>query len=163
MVDGIQVVRDGQSTTNSWLFDTGAMITIIGEDIAVSLGISTGVDPLAVVEIGGIGSATVTFYGYQVDSLTIPMIGEDELIFQDVMVFATNDMSLPAGLPGVLGMNLFGQSYDPNDLWSMFDPTLSVFSDWYVVPAPVPEPGTFVLLAFGASIFLLRRIARRRP
>ena len=162
LVDGVQVFHNGLSATGNWLFDTGAMLTIIGEDIAVRLGITTGVDPLAVIEIGGIGSATVTFYGYQVDSLTIPVIGEDELIFQDVMVFATNDMSLPAELPGVLGMNLFGQSYDPNDVWSMFDPTLSVFSDWYVVPAPVPEPGTFVLLAFGASIFLLRRIVRRR-
>jgi hypothetical protein len=179
-IDGITVKRtaaDGtlKSASSRWLLDTGASLTMMGANMAGNLGILEDITPYdATVDVAGVGSNSLTLYGYRVDSLTVPLIGGDELTFHDIVVFVSWT-GLPVDLPGIFGMNLLGQSYDPTTELGFLTPTDSDFSDWYINPgdgetgelvmvlAPVPEASSFVLLAVGASLFLLRRRLGRRP
>ena len=180
MLDGVTLKRaasDGavKSSTGQWLLDTGASLTMMGANMATELGIQQGITPYRnTVDVTGIGSTPLTLYGYPVDSLSIPLIGGDELAFKDVVVFVSWT-GLPVDLPGIFGMNLLGQSYNPDDEMGYYFQTESDFSDWYVdrgdgvtgelvmvESSPVPEPTTFALLAIGGALFLLRRMVRRR-
>jgi len=89
-----------------------------------------------------------------------------------VIVYISTDGSLPADLTGILGMNLFSQSIDADDQFSIYYPTESAFTDWYVDPfssqlvlvteaSAVPEPSVIVLLAACGAFFGLRRAVRR--
>ncbi len=174
LVPGVHVTYGGKSTTPSeWLFDTGASVTMMGTDLATEIGIPwQSEDPASVILVSGVGkdSTEITLSGYKVDCLIIPTADGGELTFANVIVYISTDGALPANLTGILGMNLFSQSIDYNDEFSIYYPTASAFSDWYidhnggelVLVMAVPEPSSFVLLAVGLSFFLLRRTIRRR-
>lgn len=167
MIAGVKVAIGTASNTSDWLFDTGGSITIIGQDMASGLGIDLA-HPETTIEVIGIGSLQRTFYGYHVDSLTVPMTGGDELVFQNIMVFVPEEGILPANLPGIFGMNLLGQ---PTEMVEGFPLVIadSPFTDFYVdagnsqlvLIESVPEPSTFILLVIAASVFLLRRVVRQ--
>ncbi len=124
--------------------------------------------------IGGIGGS-VTVAGFNLDSLLVPTMEDDGFNFLNapVLVFditlkdpLTDDTLI---LDGIFGMNFMVASANV----STWEIRAGAFN-WIVFDEPngilgldlktdlIPEPGTFVLLAFGASIFLLRRIVRRR-
>jgi hypothetical protein len=171
VIENIKLTLGDQEHTSTWLFDTGGSVSIIGREMATSLGIDLVDDPIAdFIIVTGVGGEDRLLLGYLMDSLTVPLIGGDELMFEDIVIFVPEEGALPADLTGIFGMNLLNQSFAESDIFTLQN---SPFSDWYVDPfncevvlvlgdSSVPEPGTFVLLAFGASIFLLRRIVRRR-
>ncbi len=175
MVPGVQVMRDGHySASGEWLFDTGASLTMMGTDMASQIGINWQTeDPVSIVTVSGVGagSPSVILSGYRVDELIIPTL-DGKLTFTDVIVYISTDGSLPADLTGILGMNLFSQSIDADDQFSIYYPTESAFTDWYVDPfssqlvlvteaSAVPEPSGIVLLAACGAFFGLRRAVRR--
>lgn len=183
MIDGVTVNRidnngELESSSGQWLLDTGASLTMMGAKMANELGIFKQDIPDSSVAVTGVGSGTLSLSGYNVESLTIPLIGGDQLTFNNITIFVSWD-GLPVDLPGILGMNLLGQSYDPNPITNPFGyymQTESPFSDWYVNPGDgnlgelvlvfgetVPEPATLTLLAIAASTCLLWRNFRRRP
>ena len=99
---------------------------------------------MAQTTVLGIGGDIRTINGYEVDSLTVPQTDGSKLIFRDIVVFVPNVGDLPADLPGIFGMNLINSSFSGIDQYSgeFTNPTTSVFSDWYVVPAlNTPLPG----------------------
>lgn len=195
---GLTMETDGSPLSvaeKSFLFDTGAMVSVISTKTAIALELDPNSGPHE-IDIAGAAGASMTVYGHNLSLLELPYDNLDGttglLQFENVPVFV---LDVGEGIDGILGMNLFNMAkemlYDPSDpdgasLQLTFDlsgrDTLSypdltggdnyaLFSKLFLCPlgisipgvAPVPEPGTFVLLAFGASIFLLRRIVRRRP
>ncbi len=194
---GLTMETDGLPLSvaeKSFLFDTGAMVSVISTETAIALGLDPNSGPHE-LDIAGAAGASMTVYGHNLSLLELPYDNLDGttgwLQFEDVPVFV---LDVGEGIDGILGMNLFNMAkemlYDPSDpdgasLQLTFDlsewdtlsyPNLTsgenyaLFSKLFLCPlgisipgvASVPEPGTFVLLAFGASIFLLRRIVRRR-
>lgn len=195
---GLTMATDGSPLSvggKNFLFDTGAMISVISTETALALGLNPYSGPHE-IDISGAAGASMTVYGHDLSLLELPYDNLDDttgfLQFKDVPIFV---LDVGEGIDGILGMNLFNMAkemlYDPHDpfgasLQLTFDlserdilsyPDLTdgdnyaLFSEFFLrsvsisIPgvAPVPEPGTFVLLAFGASIFLLWRIVRRRP
>ena len=165
-IPGVTIDVGSQSVTSTWLLDSGAAVTMMGRDLAESLGINIdgpGVTSTSVLGIGG----TITFQGYNVDEIVLPAAGGRSVTFHDLVIFVPNEGDLPADLPGIFGMNLIDNSFSglTSDLFDIIetDPVASLFSDWYVIPGSpttIPEPGTFVLAAIGATLLLLRRFVR---
>ena len=122
--------------------------------------------------IGGIGGGMIVA-GFNLDSLLVPTMEGDGFNYLHAPVLVSDitvkdpltDDTLT--LDGIFGMNFMVASANV----SVTEIRAGAFN-WIVFDEPngilgldlkgVPEPGTFVLLAFGASIFLLRRIVRRR-
>ncbi len=122
--------------------------------------------------IGGIGGVMIVA-GFNLDSLLVPTMEGDGFNYLHAPVLVSDitvkdpltDDTLT--LDGIFGMNFMVASANV----SVTEIRAGAFN-WIVFDEPngilgldlkgVPEPGTFVLLAFGASIFLLRRIVRRR-
>jgi hypothetical protein len=151
------------SVTSDWLLDSGAAVTMVGRNLAASLGVDlsgAGVTSIVVMGIGG----TTTLTGYEIDKLALSTAGGGTLNFNNIVVFVPKAGDMPADLPGIFGMNLLNDAFDHIDPESGEEISVarSAFSDWYVVPAAVPEPATIVLLATAASLFVLRRRLRRR-
>jgi hypothetical protein len=177
LVQNVQAVLNDQTSKSNWLLDTGAQLTIIGTTMAGELGITPGINYDDIMTVGGIGPDQVVFYGYKIDKLVVPMTGgQDNLVFPNIMVYVTDGIDLPAGLQGVLGMNLLGQSFSTVDpIWGIPDDLIEgAFSDFYINPGiggspelvlvlnAVPEPSTLVLLAVGLGSFFLWRFQLRR-
>ncbi len=117
---------------SEWLYDTGASVTIIGRDLAGSIGINLATDaPVTTVTVIGVGETTRDLFGYRVDELVLPLDGGDELVYEDVVVFVPEAGALPADLPGILGSNLWNTSYDGDDLFTAV-PQSSSFERYYV-------------------------------
>ena len=138
VIPGVKIVdgRKGpaeQSAPRDWLFDTGATLTIIGEDYAAEVGIGAGESPLYDAEVIGVGGQLRTLYGYVVDELVLPMTNGDEVVFEDAVVFVPETGALPADLPGIVGMNLIAPAFSQQS-WLGYpsDVTDAIFSDWYV-------------------------------
>ena len=158
-IPNVAVTLGNQTEKSDWLFDSGSAITMMGRDLATSLGIDLSQPGVTFTTVLGIGGAMPTFQGYQVDKLALSTTNGGTLNFDDVIVFVPDASSMPADLPGIFGMNLLDDAFrsmDP-DTGEEIHHVSSVFSDWYVVPAAVPEPTTFALLVIAASMFLLRR------
>jgi len=155
---------DNQSASREWLFDTGAQLTIIGRDYATDIGIDLDNEtPIDSTEIGGVGG-NITIYGYQVDELVLPVIGGDELVFHDPIVFVPEEGALPADLPAIFGMNLLSGNIVQDDQGNLFlDPN---FDEWYFNPIDsnitfvIPLPGTFLLIFSGIASLLIRNKGR---
>lgn len=169
-IENVSLTANGTTKSTTFLLDTGSLFTIIGKNMAESLGITPGVGystAAGTLSVGGIGSATVTMYPYEIDSLNIPLKDGTTLTFLNPIVYASPDVDLPANLSAILGMNLLGQSYldTQGTGW-----TTSPFAEWYVNPftnelvlvTAVPEPGTLALLAGVMITGILFRVVRRR-
>ncbi len=145
-IPGVEVIDHREPVgstppTSSWLLDTGSSVTMVGQDMAAAIGINLATEtPAATVQVIGVGSnSTLTFNGYTVDKLVVPLIGGNQLVFNDIVVFVPSAGALPANLPGILGMNLLGQSFSgTDDMGDFLNYTNSCFSDWYVVPPGTP-------------------------
>jgi hypothetical protein len=173
VIPGVQIVdsrkdADHQSAPIEWLLDTGATVTIIGRDYASRVGIDLdSEDPLYEVTVEGIGGDQVALFGYLVDQIALPLSdGAGSFIFKDAVVFVPDIGALPADIPGILGMNLLGQSFSEID--SLFGVPLdlqdSPFTEWYI-DSPgqtltlnmVPLPGTFCIVLIGSIMAFLRK------
>ncbi len=126
-----------------WLFDSGAMLTIISKDVAGDVGLDENTPWLSTALIGGVGG-NINIYGYEIDELILPSNDETQLIFTDAMVYVIDwdePVDLPAGLQGIFGMNLINKSIDSVLDWLYLDFVLhpeyltdSPFAEWYVCP-----------------------------
>jgi hypothetical protein len=142
MIPGVQVLdHRGQSAATSWLFDTGGSVTMVGRNLATAIGINLDTEsPVSTVDVMGIGSSgTLTFNGYRIDNLVVPLTGGSQLDFTNIVVYVPGAGALPADLPGIFGMNLLGQSFSGVDpiTGDFINKTFSAFTDWYVIP-PAP-------------------------
>ncbi len=166
IIPNIQIIDDrnapdNQSSPKDWLFDTGAQLTMIGRNYATEIGIDLDNEtPVDSTEIGGVGG-NITIYGYRVDELVLPVIGGDELIFHDPIVFVPEEGALPADLTGIFGMNLLSGNLIQDDQGNMFiDPN---FAEWYFDPIDsnitfvIPLPSTILILIFGWCITITKR------
>jgi autotransporter-associated beta strand protein len=130
------VTARGPSDTdvaNNWLFDSGAQFTIISPTYAAQLGVNMN-DPTTTIQGQGVGGSTVTFDGFQITDIALPLSNGDRLVFKDPTVYVPVDTTLPAGLTGVLGENLFMQATDgiDPDTGEPTDTYNPLFSEWYL-------------------------------
>ncbi len=103
----------------SFLFDTGAQISVISTEIAAQLGL-TDIDgnpletPFDVIDVQGAGSIVQGLPGFILDSLTVPRLDGGVVEFTNVPVYV---LDVGFGIDGILGMNLFNGAdsflYDP--------------------------------------------------
>jgi Aspartyl protease/PEP-CTERM motif len=107
----------------SFLFDTGAQISIISPAIAVQLGL-IDIDgnpietPFDTIDVQGAGETPIAgLPGYILDSLTLPRTDGGVVEFTNVPVYV---LDVGLGIDGILGMNLFNAAdsflYDPYNL-----------------------------------------------
>jgi hypothetical protein len=190
------------ASSGKFLFDTGAMMSLISTGVAQQLGIDLAHFDYT-LDVAGAAGDPLTVKGYVVPLLELAYDNLDEtkgyLQIKDAPFFV---LDVGEGIDGILGMNLFNTAkemlYDPYDPggaslqltfsteervletdlsgllnteeYTLYSTVLGeAFTSMFVHTGPygvpgvtsVPEPGTFVLLALGASILLLRRFFRR--
>ncbi len=136
-VPGVVASLGTASASSDWLFDSGAAVTMMGRNLATSLGINLNLPGITSTSVLGIGG-TVTFQGYQIDQVALTTATGSKIDFHNVVVFVPGVGALPADLPGIFGMNLINNSFSgvSADLFGGLteeDPVSSLFSDWYVV------------------------------
>ena len=130
-----------------WLFDTGATVTIISKPVALEVGLNSSTPWVSQAAVGGVGGATLDIFGYEIDQLILPSSDEESLVFTDATVYVVdwnNPADLPAGLPGIFGMNLLHKSINDvqngliDALGVLHPETLnlkdSAFAEYYVDP-----------------------------
>ncbi|MBN1395142.1 MAG: retropepsin-like domain-containing protein [Pirellulales bacterium] len=179
----------------TFLFDTGAMISVISTELESELGLDSSM-ATHTIEVSGAAGAIIPLHGYDLTVLDLPYDNNGTtgfLQFENAPVFV---LDVGEGIDGILGMNLFNTAkemlYDPNDpdgasLQLTFDTSeredvpfpdpseseytllYEIYSELFMLNAgylpgvvPVPEPGTFVLLAVGGALLLARRRLRRK-
>lgn len=108
---GVALTRNGTTTSNqTFLFDTGAQLSLISNDTAANLGIYNASASSAdfVVQVLGVGGVT-DVPGYYVNNLTITTQGGPiSLNHVPVLVLDVADPRDPSSpIPGILGTNLF--------------------------------------------------------
>lgn len=114
VVDLVSVTK-GASLVNgkTFLFDTGAQLSIISEEIALGLGLDLNF-PEDTIQVQG-ASGTVSVPGFTISTLELPRSDGGVIRFQDVPIYV---LDIGEGLDGILGMNLFngadGLLYDPH-------------------------------------------------
>jgi predicted aspartyl protease len=105
----------------TFLFDTGAQLSIISTDIATGLGLDLD-HPETTMDVQGAAGTVLEVPGYTIDALELPRDDNGDgatdgtLRFTEVPVYV---LDLMEGLDGILGMNLFNTAsemlYDPYD------------------------------------------------
>jgi hypothetical protein len=115
-VSGMPASADNKT----FLFDTGAQLTIISTAMAQQLGLDLS-HPETTIDIQGAGG-TATVPGFTIDSLVVPRDDNNDgvidgtLTFKSVPVYV---LDVDPRLDGILGMNLFDTAakivYDPVD------------------------------------------------
>jgi hypothetical protein len=116
---GVQVGHSSVIVSDqTFLFDTGAQLSVISSEIAALLGIDL-LSPFDSIEVQG-AAGTASVDGYIIDSLSLPRddnndgIIDGTLRFTNVPVFV---LDIVDGIDGILGMNLFNTAqsilYDP--------------------------------------------------
>ena len=112
---GSQITMANQS----FLFDTGAQLSIISPQIAAQLGLTDEfgtpiVTPFDTIDVQGAGDKVTGLPGYILDSLSVPRTDGGVINFKDVPVYV---LDVGFGIDGILGMNLFNGAdsflYDP--------------------------------------------------
>ena len=141
----------GTVSNQTFLFDTGAQLSIISTAIAAQLGLTEAdgtpiVTPFDSIQVQGASGTTPSLPGYILDTLTVPRIGGGFVEFTDVPVYV---LDIGSGLDGILGMNLFNGAdsflYDPYDL--TMGPHVSVtFLDDRTLGSVTDESGIFAVL-----------------
>jgi hypothetical protein len=106
----------------TFLFDTGAQMTIISTTLAANLGLDLST-PTFSIDVQGAAGNPISVPGFNLDSLELPRIDQsnnpiaDKLKLSTVPIFVL-DLGVD-GLDGILGMNLWntatGMLYDPTD------------------------------------------------
>ncbi len=103
----------------SFLFDTGAQISVISSAIAEQLGLidvfgNPLETPFDTIDVRGAGNIVSGLNGFILDTLSVPRIDGGLLEFTDVPVYV---LDVGFGIDGILGMNLFNAAdsfvYDP--------------------------------------------------
>lgn len=121
LIDSICITQGRNQSCGSWLLDTGAMVSMISTQQAYALGLTdpNGVpvqNPDFTATIGGVGGTTQEVPGYQIDSLSMPMIQGFELVYDNpyVVVHDVGTLDEETGQPilldGILGTNLLAAS-----------------------------------------------------
>ncbi len=113
IVNGIQVATGSKSANQqSFLFDTGAQLSVISTATALSLGLDLN-NPDTTITVSGVGGDE-DIPGYTVDKIVVPRADGGQLVFTDVPVFV---LDVGDGIDGILGMNLLNfasqVTYDP--------------------------------------------------
>lgn len=113
VIDLVSVTKGAnQVGSKTYLFDTGAQLSIISEEIALGLGLDLN-SPEDTIQVQG-ASGTVSVPGFTIDSLEIPRSDGGVVRFLDVPIYV---LDIGEGIDGILGMNLFngadGLVYDP--------------------------------------------------
>jgi hypothetical protein len=108
-------------SNQTFLFDTGAQLSIISTAIAAQLGLTDAdgtpiVTPFDSIQVQGASGTTPLINGYILATLTLPRTDGGFVEFTDVPVYV---LDIGSGLDGILGMNLFNGAdsflYDPYD------------------------------------------------
>jgi hypothetical protein len=106
-------------SNQSFLFDTGAQLSVISTAIAAELGLTDIegnpiVTPHDFIDVQGAAGSESSLPGYILDSLTLPRTDDGFIQFTDVPVYV---LDIGFGIDGILGMNLFNGAdsfvYDP--------------------------------------------------
>ncbi len=115
VIDNITIELGANSTSGTWLFDTGATLSLISTQAGIELGLvdSDGepiVTPAFTAQVGGVGG-TVNIPGFIVDSLEIPTISGYDLVFKNARIAVHDvayydwDTNQTVTLDGVFGSN----------------------------------------------------------
>jgi hypothetical protein len=102
------------------LFDTGAQLSVISTEVALSLGLNLDLPETTITVQGAGGTAEIP--GFTIDTLELPRddnsdgVIDGTLRFTNVPIYV---LDVVPGLDGIIGMNLFntakGLLYDPYD------------------------------------------------
>ncbi len=124
VVDGSVALGEAAATVSgqTFLFDTGAQLSIMSTDIATQLGFDPN-SPEFTIDVQGAAGSIGSIPGFTVDLLELPRDDDVDgtrdgtLRFTSVPIYVL-DFGVP-GLDGILGMNLFNMAsnmlYDPFD------------------------------------------------
>ena len=115
VIDGVTVRYKGKVSKGSWLFDTGATVSLISTKQARALGIMDENDkPLVAkafsVTIGGVGNMA-EMAGFEVDNLTVPALSGRNLVFKNARLgvrdieYFDEDKGERAVIDGIFGSN----------------------------------------------------------
>ena len=118
VVDSITAVNGLHSSGDkTFLFDTGAQLSIISTEMAISLGLDIDhPDPANGIDVQG-ASGTVSIPGFTIEKLQLPRTDGGILEFDNVPIYV---LDIGEGLDGILGMNLFNGADS-----LLYDPTLA--------------------------------------
>ena len=98
-------LREGAAEVQdqTFLFDTGAMLSVISTQAAVELGLDLA-NPEFEIDVMGAAGTAVEVGGYLIDELRVPLASGAELIYQNVPVFV---LDVAEGIvDGLFGTNL---------------------------------------------------------
>ncbi|MFM1801165.1 MAG: hypothetical protein RJA81_517 [Planctomycetota bacterium] len=102
MVPGITSLHDTvTSTPGSFLFDTGAQLSVISTDMALSLGLDLE-NPVTSIDVQGV-AGTETIAGFTLDTLNLPRSDGGLVQYTDVPIYV---LDVAPGIDGIIGMNL---------------------------------------------------------
>ncbi|WP_221435490.1 dockerin type I repeat-containing protein [Algisphaera agarilytica] len=126
----------GTSSGGSWLYDMGAMTSIISEQQAALMGVTYSEDTLPdgtpflegapledqfQLQVGGVGGTT-TVAGFLLDTLTLPTVEGEPITYTKAPVLVLDiavedpDTGDQLTLAGILGMNLILPNFEINTL-----------------------------------------------
>ncbi len=110
-------LAEGDATVEdqTFLFDTGAMLSVISTQAAIELGLDLS-DPEFEIDVMGAAGVAVEVGGFIIDELSVPLANGAELTYRNVPVFV---LDVAEGLvDGLFGTNLMNPAetvlYNPN-------------------------------------------------
>jgi hypothetical protein len=99
-------------SNKSFLFDTGAQVTVLSQNTAAACGFKLGGEdpstPDFFVDVGGVGGVTQSVPGFYLNELDVPSTGSLTYTHVPVLVLDLINPATGSGfVDGILGMNLF--------------------------------------------------------